>query len=597
MIELEFGAVTAVVDGPGGEQEEYTTPIGGLSGVSVVAVGPLEVRLSGGPDGFDWSVGNRGDRPCALRALAVVAQVQGAVEPLRMFRHGYQSWSPSGVAVLGLDDDPSRRSDFPFVQGVYHADARRAREGELRSEWCTVLADAGTRGTDRQLVLGFDGGDRHDGTFRLRGEPEGAPSSGSRLSSAAPSCGPGQRRALHGVSWARGEEGAASVLLGRWAGRIGRAAGVRLVAPFQVGWCSWYHYFDRVTEADLRHNLAAADRWPFDVFQLDDGYQAAIGDWLDTNEKFPSRLETLAADIAAQGRRPGIWLAPFLAAPDSELVRRHPDWVARHAGGNGDEPLRSWWNPAWGGGDDGFMYSIDTSRPEVLDHLEHLANSLVDAGFAYLKLDFTFAPSVEGRWHDATMTPAQRVRAGFDAIRRGAGDDTFILGCGVPLANVVGAVDANRIGADVAPLWALDPGAEIVPGYLNVQPSTRSAFAATVARSFMHRQLWMNDPDCIMLRTTATDLDPVAAATWAQCVGLSGGLVMVSDDLDLLGSEARTRLDEVIAIGRASDDAAQRGDPPTSPDLLVHAVPTTLATADHELVADADTATSELRNR
>ena len=269
--------------------------------------------------------------------------------------------------------------------------------------------------------------------------------------------GPGQRRALHGVSWARGTEGAASELLGRWASGIGRAAGARVAAPFQVGWCSWYHYFDQVTEADLRRNLAVADRWPFDVFQLDDGYQAAIGDWLDTNAKFPSRLESLAADVAARGRRPGIWLAPFLAAPDSELVRRHPDWVARYAGSNGDEPLRSWWNPAWGGGEDGFMYSLDTTRPEVLAHLEQLAHTLVDAGFAYLKLDFTFAPSIEGGWHDATLTPAQRVRAGFDAIRRGAGDDTFILGCGVPLANVVGVVDANRIGADVAPLWALDP--------------------------------------------------------------------------------------------------------------------------------------------
>ena len=596
-MELEFLAVAAELDEPAGATQEFVTPISDLSGTAVVALGPLEVRLSGRPDGFDWSVGNGGHAPCRLRALTVVGRVQGATEPLRMFRHGYQSWSPSGVAVLGTDDDPSRRADFPFVQGVYHADARRAREGELRSEWCTVLADGVGRATGRPIVLGFDGGDRHDGTFRLRRGPERGAELRIEAFLGGAELGPGQRRPLHGVSWARGEEGSASELLGRWAGGIGRAAGARVAAPFQVGWCSWYHYFDAVTETDLRRNLAAADGWPFDVFQLDDGYQAAIGDWLHTNAKFPSRLETLAADIAAQGRRPGIWLAPFLAAPDSELVRRHPDWVARYPGGNGSEPLRSWWNPAWGGGEDGFMYSLDTSRPEVLDHLEQLAHALVDAGFVYLKLDFTFAPSVEGSWHDATLTPAQRVRAGFDAIRRGAGDDAFILGCGVPLANVVGAVDANRIGADVAPLWALDPGAEIVPGYLNVQPATRSAFAATVARSFMHRQLWMNDPDCIMLRTASTDLAPTAAATWAQCVALSGGLVMVSDDLDLLGSEARTRLDEVIALGRASDDAARHGGPPISPDLLDHAVPTTLATAHHELVADADTATSVLRNR
>jgi len=596
-MEIEFQAVTASVDGPGGVSEEYVAPISGLSGVTAVAVGPLEVRLSGHPDGFGWSVGNGGDRPSRLRALAVVGRVQGATEPLRMFRHGYQSWSPSGVAVLGVDDDPSRRADLPFVQGVYHADPRRTRAGELRSEWCTVLADADAGGTERQIVLGFDGGDRHDGTFRLSRGDEGRAELRIEAFLGGAELGPGRRRPLHGVSWARGSAEAASELLGRWAGVVGRASGARVDAPFQVGWCSWYRYFDEVTEADLRSNLAAAERWPFDVFQLDDGYQAAIGDWLDTNAKFPSRLETLAADIAARGMQPGIWLAPFLAAPDSELVRGHPDWVARSAGSDGDEPLRSWWNPAWGGGEDGFMYSLDTSRPEVQDHLEQIARELVDAGFDYLKLDFTFAPSVDGRWHDATLTPAERVRAGFDAIRRGAGDDAFILGCGVPLSNVVGVVDANRVGADVAPLWALDPGAEIVPGYLDVQPATRSAFAATVARSFMHRKLWMNDPDCIMLRTTSTDLEPDAAATWAQCVALSGGLVMVSDDLGVLGPEARARLDEVVALGRTSDAAAQRGHPPTSPDLLVHTVPTTLTTAGHELVADVETATSELRTR
>ena len=66
------------------------------------------------------------------------------------------------------------------------------------------------------------------------------------------------------------------------------ASDARLGAPYQVGWCSWYHYFHRITEDALRANLARAADWPFDVFQLDDGYQAAIGDWLVTKESFPS---------------------------------------------------------------------------------------------------------------------------------------------------------------------------------------------------------------------------------------------------------------------------------------------------------------------
>jgi alpha-galactosidase len=165
------------------------------------------------------------------------------------------------------------------------------------------------------------------------------------------------------------------------------------------------------------------------------------------------------------------------------------------------------------------------------------------------------------------------------------------------LANAVGVVDVNRIGPDVAPLWALGPSDEIVAGYLDVQPATRSAYAATVARSFMHRQLWVNDPDCVMLRSEDTALGADAAETWARCVALSGGLAMVSDDLDLLDRDARKRLEEIVAIGWASDKEARRGRPPMSPDLLGRAVPTTLTTPAYDLVTDPDAATSELRPR
>ena len=222
---------------------------------------------------------------------------------------------------------------------------------------------------------------------------------------------------------------------------MGRSGGARTSARHtRSGWCSWYHYFDAVTEAAFRENLARADDWPFDVFQLDDGFQAAIGDWLDTNDTLPVRPRRAGRrHRAAAGRRPGLWLAPFLAAPDSRVATQHPDWLTRRREPDGaTAPMYVWWNPAWGGGHDGFMYGLDTTRPEVLAHLEETARRVVEMGFEYLKFDFTFAPSVDGVWADATRTPAQRVRAGFEALRRGAGDDAFILGCGAPLSHVVG---------------------------------------------------------------------------------------------------------------------------------------------------------------
>ncbi len=126
----------------------------------------------------------------------------------------------------------------------------------------------------------------------------------------------------------------------------------------------------------------------------------------------------MAELIEGAGRQPGIWLAPFIAAPDSQVATEHPEWLARMPNG---KPLWGMFNPSWGGGMDGVMYALDTTQPEVIAHLEHVARSLVALGFTYLKLDFTFAPSFDGVWSDASRTPAERVRAGLrrHSTRRG----------------------------------------------------------------------------------------------------------------------------------------------------------------------------------
>jgi alpha-galactosidase len=164
----------------------------------------------------------------------------------------------------------------------------------------------------------------------------------------------------------------------------------------------------------------------------------------------------------------------------------------------------------------------------------------------------------------------------------------------VPLANVVGLVDANRIGPDVAPTWSLDPSTEVVAGYLGTQPATAHAFTNTLTRAFMHRRLWLNDPDCLMLRTGDTDLSDAATRTWAHAVGVSGGMALVSDDLALLGSDARALLDEVLALGRSADADARSGGGARCPDLLEHAAPRRLVSVAGALDADPLTGASVL---
>lgn len=554
-------------------------------------VGPLEVRTGDGPGhaAIGWSLTNRGDAPVRVRSVALVFDLVDAATPLRMFRNGYQSWSPSGVAVFGIDSDMSAAPGaLELLRWGYHADPAVVRDGELRSEWVTVLQAGG----GAPVLVGFDNGDRHDGILRLR-HGDAGPELWVEAYLGGAVLAPGVTRDLHPIliADASADGASASMLLEHWAAQVGRVAGARTGAPYQVGWCSWYHYFHDVTEEHLRSNLAQAADWPFDVFQLDDGYQSAIGDWLTTNDKFPSSLDAIADAIAAEGRRPGLWLAPFLVAPDSKVATDHPDWLARFT--NGD-PLISWFNEPWGGGQGGFMWGLDTTRPEVLDHLESTAASLVDAGFTYLKLDFTFAPSFDGIWADPSQTPAERVRAGYDAVRRGAGEEAFILGCGVPLANVVGVVDGNRIGPDVAPSWEREEWEVPLAGYTDVQPATKHAWRDTLARSFMHRRLWLNDPDCLMLRQSETALSPEAMRTWAHAVAVSGGMALVSDDLTLLDGHARALLDEVIELGRLSDAEASAEHPARCDDLMAHAVPRELSAAGFHLLGEPATGASVL---
>jgi len=535
--------------------------------VRAAGADPIEVSVDETAEGWSWSAANRGDEPVTVDAVALEWDAGPAGDDPRFLRNGYQSWSPCGVARLGVDEDPSRAGAPELVRALHHADADVAPAGELRSE---LVALVRRRPEDPLLCVGFLGGSEHDGTVRARVEDGRVVLTAEAFLGGAV-LAPGEVRRLHPIRLAEGDE--APELLEDWATAAGTAGGARTGGPYTVGWCSWYQYFHEVTEAQIRANLAGSADWDFSVFQVDDGFQRAIGDWLLPNDRFPGGLDALAADIAATGVTPGIWLAPFLAAPDSAVLAAHPDWVPTHASGR---PLVGSVNPAWGGP----VLTLDTTRPDVLAHLEATAAALVDAGYRYLKLDFTYAPSVRGRYADPSRTPAQRVRAGMEAVRRGAGDDVFLLGCGMPLGAGIGVVDGMRIGPDVAPWW--EPR-DAFPGYAEAAPSTRNAWRSTLVRSAFHRRLWLNDPDCLMLRTADTDLTPDQVEAWARAVGVSGGMALVSDDLALLDANARRLLGEVLVVGRAADEEARSGLPARCDDLLDNATPTTLRAAGHRL--------------
>ena len=337
----------------------------------------------------------------------------------------------------------------------------------------------------------------------------------------------------------------------------------RVSAPFQRGWCSWYHYFHAITEDALRANLksleAMRSEFPLDVVQLDDGFQSALGDWDTTNAKFPGGLKKIAGEIRAAGFKAGIWTAPFLAARDSRAMIDHPEWFITRA--ETGEPVRAGHNANWTTSDDKFAYALDPSNPAFVAHLRHLFKKLTrDFGFSYLKLDFLYAAAAPGRRHDPHLTRGETLRHGLEAIRAGAGDDAFILGCGCPIGQAIGVVDGMRIGPDVSPFWGKTASGA-------GDPSTVYALDAIIARSFMHRRLWLNDPDCLMLRARETRLSADERAALAATIIASGGMLLISDDMSLLDAEAGKLFRAVAKIAEEIDSNAVR-DPVLALDLM-----------------------------
>ena len=511
-------------------------------------------------------VRNEGARPVHLESALLALRWSDCELPaVRSLKNGWQSWSYTGSRPLDLQGEPAFPSG-PWLRGLHHATGALPADRGGWHESHLVMAVGGAAGP--VCCVGVEEQGRSFAQIYARREGDAiALEVEWRVDAELP---PGAEIELEPVRIELGDD--ASALLEAYADDYGRSAGARVARPFVAGWCSWYYAFHDVTEDDVLRNLdalvAARHELPVDVVQLDDGYQHAVGDWLTTCAKFPSGLAALAESIRSAGFAAGLWTAPFCGVRESELFAKHPDWWLRAPDGSG-ELLRGLLHPAWSA--DACVYVLDASRPEVLAHLEELFAALAAMGFQYLKLDFLYALALAASSADPTLGRAARLRRGLEAIRAGAGEESFLLGCGCPLGPAVGVVDAMRIGPDVAPHWLPDTTLRI-PGIEETLPATRSALRSSLARAWMHRRLFANDPDCLMVRSRDTRLSADERGALAAAVAASGGAVVFSDDLARLGDDERALLGSALRAGRAIDTAGLPG-VVRVPDLLAEEIP------------------------
>ncbi len=518
-------------------------------------VGPLEVDLERAHHGyaatFECRIRNPGRSPVFVTSIVLGFRMTGHDPgPIRFLRNGWQSWSLTRTKVLDDEGEPEFPSG-PWLRGMHHVVNEHPADRSGWHESATVSVAGQGPGRPACLAGVLETGSAFGVVYLRRDGDAVCIEIEQRLEIPL---GPGETRRLDPFWVALGDD--PNRLLEAFGELWGRTAGARTQRPFLAGWCSWYHFFHDVTEADLLRNLEALskarDEIPVEIIQLDDGYQRSIGDWLETNEKFPRGLAPLAREIRDAGFTPGLWTAPLCVVRESRIHDEHPEWLLR----DGERFFRALGHDKWTA--DFWVYALDTTREAVCSHLESTFRALTEMGFTYHKTDFLHAAAMRADAFDPRQTRAERLRDGLRAIRRGIGDDAFLLGCGSPMGPAVGIVDAMRIGPDVAPHW--EPPAEgLIPGLEPTVPATRSAIQSIVHRVWMHRRLWLNDPDCLMARRSQTVLTPAESKSLADAIATTGGMVLVSDDVPLLDGESRALIRECVSQAARIDGADRRG--------------------------------------
>lgn len=151
------------------------------------------------------------------------------------------------------------------------------------------------------------------------------------------------------------------------------------VSPILINsWEAAYFDFNGDTICKLAENAAELG---IDMVVMDDGWfgkreddNSGLGDWKVNEEKLGCTLGEMVQKINDLGVKFGIWIEPEMISEDSELYRKHPDWVMQIPG---RKPVRS-----------RNQLVLDFSGTEVRDYIfEQICKVLDQGNIEYIKWD------------------------------------------------------------------------------------------------------------------------------------------------------------------------------------------------------------------
>lgn len=319
-----------------------------------------------------------------------------------------------------------------------------------------------------------------------------------------------------------------------------------------AGWESWYNHYADINEKLISDNLTAlsetknvisAGTYSSKIFQIDDGWEVALGEWNVRKDRFPNGFKPLVENIERKGYIPGLWIAPFIIDVRCETAVNHPEWILKDTNGN---KIISGFNPLWG--DKGNFYCLDLSNEEVIDHLDKVMDKAINEwGFRYLKLDFLYAGMFYGQFKNpeaAYINYTKAIKILTSRKETSNGKKVCYLGCGIPFESSFKYFPLSRIGCDTYEHWE-NKKLRLInwngrnEAYLNVKD--------TLGHALWNKTIFANDPDVVFVRENNCSLNNDEKKLIAFVNTVFGSQFMYSDDPCNNPSEQELKLtDEIL---------------------------------------------------
>lgn len=292
------------------------------------------------------------------------------------------------------------------------------------------------------------------------------------------------------------------------------------------GFTTWYNYYTNINQNLIQNCLQAFvnQKTPIQIFQIDDGWQTAVGDWLSVKpQQFENGMEHLTTQIHHANYKAGLWLAPFMCQKNSVIYKKHKNWLLKTP----KNYVKAGYNLSW----NGWTYVLDFYNPEVKNYLTKVFDTILNKwNFDMVKLDFLYCAAM---YPPPNKTRGQVMHEVMTWLKQIIGNK-IILACGVPLASAFGLVDYCRVGADVHHSWDMK-----WLKWLNARerPSTINTIKNTIHRRQLNGKVFYNDPDVSILRNNNTDLTDTEKYTLFIINQLFGSLQFISDNINEYSSQ------------------------------------------------------------